>query len=348
MDPLHPKRSPFFAARVIRLMTKTAAAQEIGTSAFALVCIVGMQEDTKAVRYSRPVTYFNDQLMSLLGVNSRAALERARSKAVQAGWLNYIPGGKGRPGKYWIGIPQHLEAIPDSACDEGTLFPIEGFCPPENGRENSNEEGFPGRLRTGNGEANELYRNLPVRKRTGSGEETAHHSYLEPIPKDKTHSLPPSSPPEKNGRGEGEEGAQMDLLVDAFSHATELDPLRSADELRKLEADFLTAWNATDGVQAYHRSELSEHRRRQLFERVRDPAWDWLAALGHFPLKHFGNSESGWKPTIGKFLESPDFVFNILEGRYDRPNLAKHSRGPDNGRGTRYTKPTADSADNEF
>lgn len=54
MDPIHPKRSPFFAARVIRLMTKTAAAQEIGTSAFALVCIVGMQEDTKAVRYGRP------------------------------------------------------------------------------------------------------------------------------------------------------------------------------------------------------------------------------------------------------------------------------------------------------
>lgn len=48
----YPLRAPFHAQRVIRAMTKTAAAQEIGTAGFALVALVACQEDAK--RYAAP------------------------------------------------------------------------------------------------------------------------------------------------------------------------------------------------------------------------------------------------------------------------------------------------------
>jgi len=137
-------------------------------------------------------------------------------------------------------------------------------------------------------------------------------------------------PPESLECWEGGDDSQSKL--DGFSHATELDPFRSPDELLRLEADFLQAWNSTSGVIRYDQPELSERRRRQLFELLRDPAWDWRRALGHFPLKHFGNG--GWQPTVGKFLESADFVLNILEGRYDKPK--RSNNGPIHGPGQRY------------
>ena len=115
----YPDREPFFGHRVIRMMAKACAAQEIGTDGFALVAVVAMTEDS--ARYKRAVTYWNGQLMPILGF-SQGQLNRARRKACEAGWLNYEAGTKGRAGKYWTSIPEHAREYADTPLDDGDVF----------------------------------------------------------------------------------------------------------------------------------------------------------------------------------------------------------------------------------
>ena len=114
--PSYLKRQPYFSQRFIRLMVKTAAAQTIGTDAFALLAVIVTTEDAR--RYTGPVAYYNEQLMPLLGFGSRKRLVAARDKAVGAGWLFYSPGSKGVAGLYFVNIPIGLEQIPDGPSDE--------------------------------------------------------------------------------------------------------------------------------------------------------------------------------------------------------------------------------------
>ncbi len=99
----YPGREPFFYNRFAKTVLTSHLAQLIGPIAVLLLLIVAQVEDS--VRYSRPVTFFEGQLLPMLGVASWRALNRARRAAVDAGWLNYRPGGKGRPGVYWVEIP---------------------------------------------------------------------------------------------------------------------------------------------------------------------------------------------------------------------------------------------------
>lgn len=122
----YPRRDPWFAHKVVRLMIRTCAAQEIGTNGFLLVTVIAHTEDAK--RYSDAVTFWNDQLMSILAFASWGQLDRARKRAVDAGWLHYEPGGKGRVGKYWTTIPDRfigLEAGPVD-CDAAAILSTGG------------------------------------------------------------------------------------------------------------------------------------------------------------------------------------------------------------------------------
>jgi hypothetical protein len=91
-------------------------AQDIGPEACWLLTVIVHQEDAK--RYRGAVTYYNEQLMPLCGFSSAGRLIRARDKAVEAGWLHYQPGYKGKPGIYWCIIPGDCESIPDTPMDE--------------------------------------------------------------------------------------------------------------------------------------------------------------------------------------------------------------------------------------
>lgn len=95
-------------------MMRTCAAQDIGCDGVVLVTYIAHTEDAK--RYRAPVTFWNDQLASVLGM-SVGQLGRARKKAVSEGWLYYEPGGKGRVGKYWSTVPKAFEKIEDGPCD---------------------------------------------------------------------------------------------------------------------------------------------------------------------------------------------------------------------------------------
>lgn len=118
----YPQRNHHFAHRVVRLMIRTCAAQEIGTDGFLLVTVIAHTEDAK--RYTSPVTFWNDQLVSILGFTTWGKLDRARKRAVEAGWLHYEPGGKSKVGRYWTIIPAIYDTIPDGAvdCDYPTAF----------------------------------------------------------------------------------------------------------------------------------------------------------------------------------------------------------------------------------
>lgn len=111
----------FFAHEVVRLMTRTCAAQEIGADGFMLVTVIAHTEDAK--RYTAPVTFWNDQLMSILAF-SYDKLNRARAKAIRAGWLSYERGGKGKVGRYWVDKPPQFTGLDDVAVDDDTAFSI--------------------------------------------------------------------------------------------------------------------------------------------------------------------------------------------------------------------------------
>lgn len=98
-------------------MLKVCAAQEIGPAAVLLVGVILHTEDAKW--YRSGVTYYNDQLMSVLGFDSWGQLDRARAKAIKAGWLHYERGSKSRAGVYWGLIPECYENMDDLPIDEG-------------------------------------------------------------------------------------------------------------------------------------------------------------------------------------------------------------------------------------
>lgn len=116
MADQYPKRSSFFANKFCRLMTKVCVANCIGSDAAFLLMTVAMTEDAKS--YRSPVTFFNEQLMPLIGCKSVDSLVRVRSRAIASGWLHYEAGGKGIPGKYWVTIPNEFAQMDDAPVDE--------------------------------------------------------------------------------------------------------------------------------------------------------------------------------------------------------------------------------------
>lgn len=121
----YPRRESHFAHKLVRLMMRTCAAQEIGSDAALLVTMIVHTEDAK--RYTSPVTFWNDQLMSILGF-SWGKLDRARKRAVASNWLHYEPGGKGKVGKYWAIVPAKFADLTDvpADCDAGVILSTRG------------------------------------------------------------------------------------------------------------------------------------------------------------------------------------------------------------------------------
>ena len=115
-QPIYPKRPRFFAHRFCRILLKMCAANEIGPEACWLLTIIAHTEDAKG--YRDAVSFFNGQLMPLVGFKSEDTLDRCRKRAIAAGWLTYIPGTKSVAGKYWVTIPERFEDLDDAPSDE--------------------------------------------------------------------------------------------------------------------------------------------------------------------------------------------------------------------------------------
>lgn len=113
----YPKRPKFWANRVMRLLHKSCAANDIGVEACWLISVIVQVEDSK--RYTGAVTFWTGQLLPMAGFNSWDRLDRARKKAVESGWLHYRKGTKTRAAEYWATVPDEvLTAYDDSPVDE--------------------------------------------------------------------------------------------------------------------------------------------------------------------------------------------------------------------------------------
>lgn len=111
----YPVRDPFFAHRFVRLLQKSCAAMEIGQNACLLLCYIAHTED--AMRYSGPVKFWNEQLLTTMGFKSPKQLNDCRQKAIKAGWLTYDRAGHREVGKYWVTIPAEFEDMQDTVIE---------------------------------------------------------------------------------------------------------------------------------------------------------------------------------------------------------------------------------------
>ena len=119
----YPKRDSHFAHKAFRLLHKTCFAATDGLDAFALVAVIVHTED--AARYAGPVSFWNSQLQETLGFAKWDRLDRARKKAIAAGWLNYVSSGKRQIGQYFVTIPDGCGVLSDAILEP--LYPAEGY-----------------------------------------------------------------------------------------------------------------------------------------------------------------------------------------------------------------------------
>ncbi|MCE9564938.1 MAG: hypothetical protein K8U57_23130 [Planctomycetes bacterium] len=115
MNSVYPERPRFFAHKFCRLMGKVCLGGDIGPDACWLLAFIVNTED--AAGYRRAVTFFNDDLATRTGL-SLAGMKRLRDKAVEAGWLNYEPGAKGRAARYFVTVPAWADGLDDVPGDE--------------------------------------------------------------------------------------------------------------------------------------------------------------------------------------------------------------------------------------
>jgi hypothetical protein len=111
----YPKRPRFFSHRFTRLAGKACLANHLGADACWLLAWIVHTEDARGYG---PVTFFNEQLLPIIGARSVDTLDRVRRRCIVAGWLHYEPGGKSRPGTYWVLIPDEQVEQDDAATDE--------------------------------------------------------------------------------------------------------------------------------------------------------------------------------------------------------------------------------------
>lgn len=99
-------------------LVRAEAAREIGLEATLLILAIAMEEDSQ--QYRAPAKFFFHELQRMLGIRSRARLERARQKAIDSGWLIFLPGPLEdlAAACYWTAIPDRLnltDGLPQDA-----------------------------------------------------------------------------------------------------------------------------------------------------------------------------------------------------------------------------------------
>ncbi len=198
----YPRRPAAFAFKFGRLLAKSAAAQEIGTVAAYLLRVIADQED--ALRYTKAISFWDVSLMTLVGCSSQKTLASARKKAVDAGWLHYKPGAKGRAGLYWVLIPPHCVSISDDPIND-CQWELHSECDVEN---------TPNRGRS--------YVESGVESGTivrGNGQPFLPNPIPNPTPNHSTResALSPDESPSDDARGIGIP-EELSNLIDAWNH----------------------------------------------------------------------------------------------------------------------------------
>lgn len=117
----YPKREPYYAHKLTRLLFKSCAAQSLGQDAVLLVIHIAHTED--AAKYQGPVRFWNSQLNEVLGFRSPKSLNNARHRAIQGGWLNYERCHDRAVGSYWTIIPARVTRFNDEPIEPSGTVP---------------------------------------------------------------------------------------------------------------------------------------------------------------------------------------------------------------------------------
>ena len=282
----YPKRPPFYAYKLTRLMFKTALANDIGPEACHMIIQIAHTED--ATHYSKPVKFYNEQLMPVCGFANVKALDRARAKAVDAGWLRYIPGGKGVAGKYWTLVPAKYKNWEDGPIDESSvpdeLEPLHPVSLPVAGNQTGDKRETNGR-QTPDKRAT-INPKPEIHICTGESSESNPQPEFIPV---KAYCINPAIT-----------GIEISGAVVEYY-----------DQPWEWEVEFVRQWNELRGVIRVNGGSLDPPMRGKLQERLMDPSWFWKRAFGNFPLP----VKTDWVPNMPWFLRY-DSVSNILNGSF--------------------------------
>lgn len=289
----YPKRISHFAHKFVRRLAKSAAAQEIGPEVCWLLTVIAHQED--AVHYLRAVTFYDGQLLPLVGMNCRRTLARAREKAVEAGWLHYEPGRKAKPGTYWVIIPEHAEAFDDSPLQDDWDVLCDTSAPQTR------------------------------RKRAESVTQTAPN--VSQQERRMCHTSNPIPNPIPNPMGGEAQRAQDDQSP--FDPHPPPDP---ADDIQipadpnfdwlTIEREFLEVWNNSPDTCRYKAMRGFQSRFRQAWL---DEDWrkDCYRAIARLSTSYWAGKKLG----LGQFLQ-PEFCEELLGGRFDNHEPERRNGKP--------------------
>ena len=281
----YPQRPKFFANRFVRVMAKACLANEIGAQACWLLTVIALTEDAKG--YRGPVTYFNEQLMPLVGCGSAETLSRVRAKAIEAGWLVYVPGGKGVAGQYWVATPERNRDWDDAPTDEKGTDLLPQIC-----GSNPSATAEATQVKVG-GEA----------KCNGGDKPSAtaeHSSYS--CPKD-------TYPPGGGVRAEPDEaptpGPKPAEVIDYWNSFPGLTPVKAADSYRDR---IIRQWATGSAVWAEHWRAV-------------------IAYMGRTPFYHGTAGPGAWRASLKWLFEKSNFADLVDKALADGPRLYNPAAG---------------------
>jgi hypothetical protein len=272
----YPQRDQFFAHKFVRLLHKAAIAAEIGRDAFALLTVVVHTED--AMRYRGPAKFWNSQLIETLGFAKWETFDRARTRAIESGWLQYSGDGKRTAGEYFVTVPDGYEQISDA--------PIEWTCTvvnPENGYEQGYKAGY---------EAGMIEGIKRGRSGVRSGDEQGEPS--NPIPN-------PIPVPEETYAAEAADRETLPAVIETEKRGP----------ANIVAAGYIAAIGGRVTVTDKRRAAITARWKDRFWRE------NWQEALEVASSSPFlrGNNGTGWKITFDWFIK-PDSVTKILEGNY--------------------------------
>jgi hypothetical protein len=281
-------------------------ANAIGSQACWLLSVIAHYEDGK--QYRSPADFYNHQLMPICGLASEDALVRVRCKAIDAGWLHYDPGGKGRAGVYWVTIPSGIELSNCGMINDGNELPADDgeFTPAKSG---GKAEGNPRATRgqpTGEaeGKCGTLIPN-PKYTKTNPGNPFSSDA---PYSDSNSNSFPPT--PET-----GVEGIHVDF--DNFKP----EPL----------SELISAWKAVK-LSGWDKPIQQTPGRRDKFTNLqRIPHWrnTWREAICIMGMskKCLGLDKSfKGKICLDTFLKTEEFVCGVIEGNWDGHDASTYTQ----------------------
>ena len=103
MSTPYPKRDGFYAMKVLRALSLSMDAPDLGPVACWLLTIIATREDQ--LRYEQAPQFYNQHLMTTMGMSCAKQLDRARDKAEAMGWLHYERNHNRAMARYWTKIP---------------------------------------------------------------------------------------------------------------------------------------------------------------------------------------------------------------------------------------------------